>query len=159
MKRKAAEGYTLIPEGEQVLKITKVDDSNYEKFGKLIITFASASGATARENYNFVNDDDTTNEVADGIYTRLARAALNDQTLDEFDSDDLVGKFINVEVVHNTGSKGGTFANIKKILGHANGFPANQAAKPTAASAANTHKKSAAEILAEAKARREAAGK
>lgn len=157
MKRKAAEGYTLIPEGEQVLKITKVDDSNYEKFGKLIITFASASGASTRENYNFVNDDGTANEIADGIYTRLARAALNDQTLDEFDSDDLVGKFINVEVVHNTGSKGGTFANIKKILGHADGFPAGTETKPTPA--ASAHKKSAAEILAEAKARREAAGK
>jgi len=157
MKRKAAEGYTLIPEGEQVLKITKVDDSDYEKFGKLIITFASASGTSTRENYNFVNDDGTTNEIADGIYTRIARAALNDQTLDEFDSDDLVGKFINAEVVHNTGSKGGTFANIKKILGHADGFPAGAETKPTPA--ASAHKKSAAEILAEAKARREAAGK
>ncbi|CAB1241194.1 conserved protein of unknown function [Ruminococcaceae bacterium BL-4] len=151
MKRKAAEGYSLIPEGNQILKIESIDEENYEKFGKLSILMKDAHGTSLKENFNFVNDDGTANDVADGIYTRLARAALDDQTADEFDTNDLIGKFIECEIVHREGSKGGTFANIKKIIGHADGFLKTKSDTPA------PHKKSAAEILAEMKARREAA--
>ena len=157
MKRKAAEGYALVPEGEQVLCIDKIDTSDYEKFDKLTVILKDASGATLRENFNFVKDDGEPKMVADGIYTRLARAALNDQTLDEIDSDDLPGYYVRVEVEHVEGSKGGTFANVKKIIGHADGFPAF--GKPTGVTQQSSRKKTAAEIIAEAKARRAAAGK
>lgn len=157
MKRKAAEGYALVPEGERVLCIDKIDTSDYEKFDKLTVILKDASGATLRENFNFVKEDGDPNMVADGIYTRLARAALNDQTLDEIDSDDLPGNYVRVEVEHVEGSKGGTFANIKKIIGHADGFPAS--GKSAGATQRPAGKKTAAEIIAEAKARRAAAGK
>lgn len=157
MKRKAAEGYALVPEGERVLCIDKIDTSDYEKFDKLTVILKDASGATLRENFNFVKEDGDPNMVADGIYTRLARAALNDQTLDEIDSDDLPGNYVRVEVEHVEGSKGGTFANIKKIIGHAEGFPAAKKSAEPGRQAAP--KKTAAEIIAEAKARRAAAGK
>lgn len=166
MKRKASEGYPLIPEGEQIIRIKEVDESQYTKFQKITVTVEDASGATARMNFNFVKDDGSPNEVADGIFTRLGRAALDDQTLDEIDSADLAGNFVRVEIEHNEGTKGGTFANVKKILGHAEGFPAGAKTKPRAtakesgiAETTPAHKKTAAEILAEARARRIAAQK
>lgn len=162
MKRKASEGYPLIPEGEQVVRIKSVDDKDYEKFDKMTIVVEDVSGAAANVNFNFVNDDGSTNPAADGQFTRIGRAALDDQTLDEIDSDELPGKFILVEIEHNEGKKGGTFANIKKILGHAEGFPAGArtgSSKHTADKASAPAHKSAAEILAEAKARRAAAKK
>lgn len=156
MKRKAAEGYALIPEGEQVLCIDKVDTSDYAKFDKLVVTLKNSSGAAMRVNFNFVKDDGEPNMVADGIYTRLARAALNDQTLDEIDSDDLAGNYVRAEIEHRTSDKG-TFANIKKILGHADGF--TKAAEASIGAPPASRKKTAAEIIAEAKARRAATGK
>ena len=165
MKRKASEGFPLIPEGEQVLRIKSVDDSKYEKFGKMTIVVEDASGAAANVNFNFTNDDGSVNPAADGQYTRIARAALDDQTLDEIDSDELPGQFFRAEIEHNDGSKGGTFANVKKIIGHADSFPAgarastrHTASKPAETASAPAHK-SASEILAEAKARRAAAAK
>ena len=163
MKRKAAADYPLIPEGEQVVRIKSVDDSKYNKFGKLTIVVEDAAGTPANVNFNFTNDDGSDNNMADFVYTKLARAALNDQTLDEIDDADLPGKYLTIEIVHNEGSRGGTFANVGKIIGPADGFPGGakpRADKPAAAkSAAPVHHKTATEILAEAKARRAAAAK
>lgn len=165
MKRKASEGFPLIPEGEQILRIKSVDDSKYEKFGKMTIVVEDAGGVTANVNFSFTNDDGSDNSTANYIYTLIARAALNDQTLDEIDSDELPGKYIEAEIVHNESSRGSTFANVGKIIGHADGFPAgargatrHTASKPAAAASTPAHK-SASEILAEAKARRAAAAK
>ena len=159
MKRKAADDYPLIPEGEQVVRIKSVDESKYDKFGKLTVVVEDAGGIPANVNFNFVNDDGTENTTANFIYTKLARAALNDQTLDEIDSAELPGNYVEVEIVHKSGSKGGTFANVGQIIGHADGFPGG--AKPRAdkpgVSAPAAHKKTAAEILAESRARRAAA--
>ncbi|MCG3771817.1 MAG: hypothetical protein JW384_03013 [Nitrosomonadaceae bacterium] len=160
MKRTLNSDFKLIPEGEQVVKITKVDESDYAKFQKLVVTVEDATGGTARVNFNFVNDDESPNEVADGIYARMCRAAMNDQTLDECDTKELVGKFVTVEIAHNEGSKGGTFANVKKWLGQGDSFKSKSPAasgKDKAASApATAPKKSAGEILAEMRAKKAA---
>jgi len=155
MRKQLNADFKLIPEGEQVVCITKVDESDYAKFQKLVVTVEDATGATARVNFNFVNDDGTPNDVAEGIYARMCRAALDDQTLDECDTDDLIGKFVKVEVQHNEGSKGGTFANVKKWLGPAEPFRKTTSASAKAPSGA-APKKTAAQILAEMKAKKAA---
>lgn len=160
MIRKATEGYPMIPEGEQVLRIAKVDESDYAKFDKITIYFEDANGTQLKSDYNFVKDDGTPNVVAEGVYTRVARAALNDQTLDEIDSSLLQGCYICAEVVHNEGSKGGKFANLKKIIGSANCFDKKSTAapkKPDTPSPA-APKRTAAEILAAARAKAGSAG-
>lgn len=163
MRKKLNSDFKLIPEGEQVVRIAKIDDTEYAKFQKLVVTVEDAAGGTARVNFNFVNDDETPNDVAEGIYALMCRAALNDQTLDECDTKDLIGKFVTVEISHNAGSKGGTFANVKKWIGPGESFEVKKSAseKSSGASAPTFEppkKKTAAEILAEMRAKK-AAGK
>lgn len=151
MKRQATEGWALIPEGEQIIRIKEIDESDYDKFQKITVVYEDASGSTGKENFNFVKDDGTPNAVADGIYTRMGRTLLDDQTLDEIDSDELVGCYALVEIQHTESSKGGTFANIKKWLAPAKGF--NKTTSTTKSTASATKKKTAAELLAEARAK------
>jgi hypothetical protein len=161
MKRKLKESeFTPIPAGEQVVRIKEIDDSEYQKFDKLTVTVEDVGGRTARVNFNFVDADGNPNDVAEGIYTRMCRAAMNDQTLDEVDTRDLIGKFVTVEIVHNEGSKGGTFANVKKWIGP--GEPFATGSRPAgstsaAAPAGGERKKTAAEILEEMRAKKAAA--
>lgn len=161
MKRKLVEGFQPIPAGEQVVRIVEVDESEYKSFDKLTVTIEDARGRSAKINFNFVNSDGEPNDVAEAIYARMCRAVMNDQTLDEVDTQDLVGQFASVEIVHNTGGKGGTFANVKRWIGPGEPFEVKTSGNGSAASektAAPATKKSAAEILAEMKAKK-AAGK
>jgi hypothetical protein len=158
MKRKLVEGgFQPIPEGEQVVRIKGIDESDYQKFDKIVVTIEDAAGRTARVNYNFVNADGTPNETADFVFTRMARAALGDETIDEVDTAELIGKFVRVEIEHRTASQGGTFANVKKWIGPGEPFEVKKTAG--SAPAEVPRKKTAAEILEEMKARRAAAGK
>ncbi len=166
MKKKLVEGFQPIPAGEQVVRIKEIDETDYEKFDKLVVVIEDAAGRTARVNFNFVNNDGTPNDIADFVFTRMARAALGDETIDEVDTADLIGKFVRVEIEHTEGSKGGTFANVKRWIGPGEPFEVRKAAgnKPAGSSVAGApvteppKKKTAAEILAEMKARK-AAGK
>ena len=166
MKRKLVEGgFQPIPEGEQVVRIKGIDESDYQKFDKIVVTIEDAAGRTARVNYNFVNADGTPNETADFVFTRMARAALGDETIDEVDTAELIGKFVRVEIEHRTGSQGGTFANVKKWIGPGEPFEVKKTASNKSGSGGGAtstgeppKKKTAAEILAEMKARK-AAGK
>jgi len=163
MKRKLVEGFQPILAGEQVVRIKEIDETDYEKFDKLVVVIEDAHGRTARVNFNFVNNDGSPNDIADFVFTRMARAALGDETIDEVDTADLVGKFVRVEIEH-TESNGRTYANVKRWIGPGEPFEPkrsteSKAAASAAAPAAETpKKKTAAEILAEMKARK-AAGK
>lgn len=165
MKRKLVGGFQPIPAGEQVVRIKEIDESEYEKFDKLVVVIEDAAGRTARVNFTFVNDDGTPNDTAEFVYSRMARAAMGDETLDEVDTADLIGKFVRVEIEHRTGSQGGTFANVKRWIGPGEPFEVKKAAGGKSAGseagapvAETPKKKTAAEILAEMKARK-AAGK
>jgi hypothetical protein len=168
MKRKLVEGgFQPIPAGEQVVRIKEIDETDYEKFDKIVVTIEDAAGRTARVNFNFVNADGTPNDTADFVYSRMCRAALGDETIDEVDTADLIGKFVRVEIAHSEGSKGGTFANVKKWIGPGEPFEVKKSTggSKTAGSAGAASpageppkKKTAAEILAEMRARK-AAGK
>jgi hypothetical protein len=163
MKRKLVEGgFQPIPAGEQVVRIKEIDETDYEKFDKVVVVIEDAVGRTARVNFNFVNGDGTPNETADFVFTRMARAALGDETIDEVDTAELVGRFVRVEIQHSEGSKGGTFANVKRWIGPGEPFEVKKSAGSTAATSTSgeaPRKKTAAEILAEMKARKVAGGK
>lgn len=148
--RKLAENeYQNIPEGEVIIKVKEIDDENYSKLDKLTVVVVDASGASAKVNFNFVKDDGEPNTKAEAAYAWMCRVLMDDETLDEVDYDDLPGRYAKVMVEHSTGAKGGTFANIKKWLEPASGF----AFSDNSARIVTPAKKSAADIIAAAKAK------
>lgn len=157
MKRNLSEEkFPLIPAGEQTVRIAEIDESKYADFQALTVVVEDAAGATARVNFNFLNDDGSPNDTADFVYGRMCRAALDDQTIDEVDSNDLIGRFVVVEVAHSTGSKGGTFANIKKWIGAGEPFATKgkkSASTRSTRTAKQPPKRTAQELLAEARAK------
>ena len=92
-------GFQIMPEGEQVLKITK---SEYdEDFGKAIFTLTNAKGQTCQERFSLLNQDNTPNEKALGAFSFFAKTAMNNFDLEDVDPEELVGHYIRAEVVHN----------------------------------------------------------
>lgn len=94
-----SEGFTLIPEGTHVFKITAV---NYkEAFGKLEITMQTQSGAKHIERFSLLKTDGSPNEGALNAFSYFAKTALNDFSLTEIDHEDLVGCFVECDVEHD----------------------------------------------------------
>lgn len=112
--------YEPIPEGEQVLEITKAECKPSGKPTGCSVTFKDAKGRMLTNKYDFNNPTGLT------IFAILCRYALDIQDMEEFDTiidtPKLVGKKIVCEIVHNQGTQAredGTypiFANIKKIV-------------------------------------------
>jgi hypothetical protein len=148
MKKKLQDKFPVLPEGEQLVRVKEVIDEEYAKFDKLSVVIENEDGISCKLNFNFVKDDGSPNSGAETAYTFMCRALLNDPTADEIDTDDLVGKFAIAEVAHTTGNKGGTFANVKKWIATTETFGVPKTEAP---------KKTAAEMLAEARARKAAA--
>ena len=92
-------GFQIMPEGEQVLKITAAEYD--EDFGKAIFTLANAKGQTCQERFGLLNKDGTPNEKALGAFSFFAKTALNNFDIEDVDPVELVGHFIKAEVVHN----------------------------------------------------------
>lgn len=136
--------FSNIPEGEQIIRVKSIDDSAFADFDKLTLVIEDKDGNTLKNNFEFTDKDGQPNDKAMTVFTIAARMLLGDQTLDEIDYNDLLGKYATVEIVHATGTKGGTFANIKKWIGTAEGFAGGEAPR----------KRTAAEILAAARAKR-----
>ena len=92
-------GFQIMPEGEQVLKIT---DAEYdEDCGKAIFTLANVKGQTCREQFSLLNQDNTPNEKALSAFSFFAKTAMNDFDLEDIDPVELVGRYIRAEVIHN----------------------------------------------------------
>ena len=135
-------GYSLIPEGETILKIVSVDDSKLDDYGKLEITLADSKGRKHTERSNFNKSNGEKNDTAYWYFSTLARAALNldEDDMSEIDPQVLVGKYIRVEVTHEeveSNTKPGTyntFSRLGKERYYAKGFE-EEAVKPTTASA------------------------
>lgn len=91
-------GYTPIPEGEHIFKITK---STYdEDFGKLEVEMVTASGQKHIERYLLITNAGEINEGAQRAFSYLAKTALNNFNLDEIDHEDIVGCYIKAVVEH-----------------------------------------------------------
>ena len=92
-------GFQIMPEGEQVLKITKAEYD--EDFGKAIFTLENAKGQTCQERFSLLNLDNTPNEKALGAFSFFAKTAMNNFDMEDVDPDELVGHYIRAEVIHN----------------------------------------------------------
>ena len=91
-------GFQMIPEGEQVLKITKAEYD--EDFGKAIFTLENAKGQTCQERFSLLNQDGSPNEKALGAFSFFAKTALNDFDIEDVDPEELVGHYLRAEVIH-----------------------------------------------------------
>ena len=130
-------GFQMMPEGEQVLKITKAEYD--EDFGKAIFTLENAKGQTCQERFSLLNQDGSPNEKALGAFSFFAKTALNDFDIEDVDPEELVGHYIKAEVIHNKvpstkdPSKMMTFVNLGS-KSPADGFDGAPAAPKTKAS-------------------------
>jgi hypothetical protein len=91
-------GFQVMPEGEQVLKITAAEYD--EDFGKATFTLANAKGQTCQERFNLMNEDGSPNEKALGAFSFFAKTALNDFDIEDVDPEELVGHYLLAEVIH-----------------------------------------------------------
>lgn len=92
-------GFTPIPEGTHVFKIISSDyDADY---GKLEIGMAISNGQKHIERFHFIKNDGEINEGAQNVFSYFAKTALNDFTLEEIDTDDIVGCYIKATVEHD----------------------------------------------------------
>ena len=129
-------GFQMMPEGEQVLKITKAEYD--EDFGKAIFVLENAKGQTCQERFSLLNQDGSPNEKALGAFSFFAKTALNDFDIEDVDPVELVGRFIKAEVIHNkvpSNKEPGkmlTFVNLGS-KSPADGFEGAPASKPKAA--------------------------
>ena len=106
MKMKLSKGgFQLMPEGTYVFKVVKVDESKYEKFGKLSITLQTADGRQHTETFSLTRDNGEVNEGAINAFSYFAHVCLNDFTIEDFDTRDLIGCFIRAEIVHTQSNK------------------------------------------------------
>lgn len=94
-----SDGFSLIPEGTHVFKITGV--SYKEAFGKLEVTMQTQSGAKHIERFSLLKADGSANEGALNAFSYFAKTALQDFELSEIDHEDLVGHFIECDIEHD----------------------------------------------------------
>ena len=93
------EGFSLIPEGTHIFKITEVIYK--EEFGKLDVKMETAKGQTHTERFYLLKKDGAVNEGAYNAFSFFAKTALQDYTLTEIDHNDLVGRYIQCSVEHD----------------------------------------------------------
>ena len=73
------EGFTLIPEGTHVFKITEV---NYkEDFGKMEVVMQTAKGQKHIERFSLLNKDGEPNQGGLNAFSYFAKTALDDFTV------------------------------------------------------------------------------
>jgi hypothetical protein len=92
--------FKVIPEGVTVFKVTEVDDSKYEDFGKLAVKLQTAKGETHVENFTLIKNNGELNEGALKAWSYFARTCLNNFQADEIDTQDIVGCYIQATVKH-----------------------------------------------------------
>ena len=97
--------FTLIPEGTTVFKVTEVDDSKYEDFGKLAVKLTTAKGETHTETFTLIKGNGELNEGALKAWSYFARTCLNNFRADEIDTQDIVGCYIQATVKHEVYTK------------------------------------------------------
>lgn len=98
-------GFVLIPEGTYVFRIDNVDMSDYAKFGKVAVEMSTVSGLKHTERFSLLTSNGEVNEGAMNAFSYFAHTALNDYNVEDFDTEDLVGRFIRAEVIHKKSDK------------------------------------------------------
>lgn len=129
--------FKLIPEGVTTFKVVEVDDSKYEDFGKLVVKLQTAKGESHNEQFTIVKNDGEVNEGALKAWSYFARTCLNNYSVEEIDTQDIVGCYITATVKHETytrtkGENAGTEATTVRLNDYtpASGFGNAKAEDP-----------------------------
>jgi len=118
-------GFSVIPKGFHILKITKAEYK--EKFGKLEITLENSKGQKHIERFSLIDSKKQPNEPAIKAFSYLARTAMGNFDLEEVEPSMLIGKFIGAIIEHevvpskNDPTKNVTFSRISEKF-EASGF-------------------------------------
>lgn len=129
-----SDGFSLLPKGEQVLKITDVKYK--EAFGKMEIYMENASGVKHIERFSLLKSDGSSNDGAIAAFSYLAKCALDDYSLTEIDHKDLIGHFFKTTVEHDrveSNKKPGSYVTFARLGDKepSSGFEAKTSAKPS----------------------------
>lgn len=92
--------FTFVPEGTTIFKVMAVDDSKYEDFGKLGVKLQTAKGETHTEMFSLIGKSGELKEGTLKAWSYFARVCLNDFRVDEIDTQDIVGCYIQATVKH-----------------------------------------------------------
>lgn len=128
--------FSIIPEGTTIFKVMEVDDSKYDDFGKLAIKMQTAKGETHTENFTLIRANGEVNDGALRAWSYFARVCLNNFQVDEIDTQDPVGCYIQATVKHEkyirkSGERAGTEGTAVRLNDYA---PASGFAKAIAES-------------------------
>ena len=93
-----SEGFSLIPEGIHVFKITEV--TYKAEFGKMEVTMVTAKGQKHVERFSLLTKDNAVNQGAMNAFSYFAKTAMGNYNLEEIDEQELVGHYIKCEVTH-----------------------------------------------------------
>ena len=93
-------GYQVIPEGTHAFKITAVEYD--DQFGIIKVNLTSTTGLKHQEKFYVEDKDGNPNEGACIAFSMLARAAMDNNDLEDIDPEELVGKWFECEVEHDT---------------------------------------------------------
>lgn len=91
-------GFSLIPEGVHIFCIKEV--AYDDEFGKIVVKLVTAQGASHIERFSIKDKDDNYNEKALNVFSYFAKIAMNDFSIEEIDTDQLVNHYIKAEVIH-----------------------------------------------------------
>lgn len=121
--------FTIIPEGTTIFKVMEVDESKYDDYGKLKVTLQTSSGEKHFENFSFSKANGDINDGALKAWAYFARVCLNNFQVEEIDTQDIVGCYIQANVTHETytrtsGEKAGQEATAVRLKDYtsASGF-------------------------------------
>lgn len=92
-------GFTIIPEGSYIFKI--VNAIYDEKFGKLEIKLETNNGLKHTETYRLLDKNGNPNDGALAAFSVLATCALQDNTREDVDPAELIGRFFGATVAHD----------------------------------------------------------
>lgn len=92
-------GFQPIPEGSYTFKITAVNFKS--DFGKMEVACITKDGTKHTERYSFMKKNKEQNDGAIMAFSILAKAAMDDPTLEEIDEQQLVGHFFSTDVEHD----------------------------------------------------------
>lgn len=123
-------GFTVIPEGNYIFKVTKVDYN--APFGRLRVYMETADGQKHMEQFGLLDKKGQPNEGAMNAFSFFAKTLLDDFEREEIDDQELVGHYIKCSIEHQIVDQGDgktrTYAHIGKDKEVAYGFDGEEAA-------------------------------
>lgn len=96
-------GFKMIPEGWHTFRI---DSVNYDQtFGKVEIEMVTEDGHKHIERFYLVTKSGQPSEGAQNAFSYFVATAMDDWDMDEVDPQEMVGRFIEADVIHRASDR------------------------------------------------------